>query len=76
MGGACSTYGERRGIHSVLVKKSEGKETTLKTQAKMGGYYKGDMQEEVCRGMDWIEVARYKDWWWALANAVMNLWVP
>jgi hypothetical protein len=25
--------------------------------------------------MDWIDLARGKDRWWVLVNAVMNLWV-
>jgi len=33
MGGACSTYGERIGVYRVLVRKPEGKKTTLKIQA-------------------------------------------
>ena len=27
-------------------------------------------------GMDWIDLAQDTDRWWALVNAVMNLWVP
>jgi hypothetical protein len=27
-------------------------------------------------GMDWIDLAQDRDGWWALVNAVMNLWVP
>ena len=27
-------------------------------------------------GMDWIDLAQNRDRWWALVNAVMNLWVP
>jgi hypothetical protein len=27
-------------------------------------------------GMDWIEMAQDRDRWWAVVNAVMNLWVP
>jgi hypothetical protein len=27
-------------------------------------------------GVDWIHLAQDKDWWCALVNTVMNLWVP
>jgi hypothetical protein len=27
-------------------------------------------------GMDWVDMAQYRDSWWALVSAVMNLWVP
>ena len=37
---------------------------------------KMDLQEVVCKGMDWIELAQDSDRWWALLNALMNLWVP
>jgi hypothetical protein len=34
-----------------------------------------DLQEVGCGGMDWIDLAE-DDRWWALVNAVMNLWAP
>jgi hypothetical protein len=32
-----------------------------------------DLQEVGCWGMDWIELAQYRDRWRALVNMVMNL---
>jgi len=37
---------------------------------------KMDLEEAVCVGMDWIEMAQYRDRWWAHVNGVMNLRVP
>jgi hypothetical protein len=37
---------------------------------------KMDLQEFGCRGINWIELAKDRDMWQALANVVMNLRVP
>jgi hypothetical protein len=32
-----------------------------------------DLKETGCEGMDWIELVKDRDQWWALVNMVMNL---
>ena len=34
------------------------------------------LQEVGCGGIEWIEMAQVRDRWWALVNAVINLWFP
>ena len=76
IGGACSAYGERRGVYWVLVGKPEGKRPLGRHRRKWEGNIKIDVQEMGCGGMDWIELTRDRDRWRALVSAVMNLRVP
>jgi len=35
-----------------------------------------DLREIGCEGVDLMHLAQNKDQQWALANTIMNLWVP
>jgi len=76
VGGACSIYGERRGVYRVLVGKPEGKRPLGRPRRRWENNIKIDLQEVGCGGVDWIDLAQDRDRWRALVNAVMNLWVP
>ena len=73
---ACSTYGGARNVYRVLVGKLEGKRPLGKPRRRWEDNIKMDIQEEKCEGMDWIDLARDRNRWQALVNAVMNVRVP
>jgi hypothetical protein len=67
---------ERRGVYKVLVGKSEGKRQLGRPRSRWEDNIEADLQEVGCGDMDWIELAKNRDMWRALVNAVMNLRVP
>ena len=73
MGGACSVYGERRGVYRVLVAKPEVKRPLGRPRLRWENNIKMYLQEVGCGDMDWIELAQDRDRWWALVNVVMNI---
>jgi hypothetical protein len=58
-----------------VVGRPEGKRPLAIHRCRWEDNIKMDLQE-VAGGMDWIEVAQYRDRWRALVNAVMNIRVP
>jgi len=76
VGGACSAYGEGRGVYRVLVGKPEGKTPLERPRCRWEDNIKMGLQEMGYGGMDWIELAEDRDSWRAFVNAVMNLRVP
>ena len=71
---ACT--GERRGVYRVLVGKSEGKRPLGRPRRRWEDNIKIDLHEVGCGGIDWIDLAKDRDTWQALVNAVMNLRIP
>jgi len=76
MCGACSTYGERRGVYRVLVVKTEGKRSLRRPRLRWQDNIKMDLQEVGWRDMDWIYLAQNRYSWRDVVNAVMKLRVP
>ena len=66
---------EGRGIHKVLVGKTEGKRPLGRPRRRWDDNIKMDL--EVGRGCgDWMELAKDRDRWRALVSTVMNFGVP
>ena len=68
--------GEGRGVHRVLVWRSEGKRPLGRPRRRWEDNIKMDLQEVggVCG--DWIGLAEDRDRWRALVSLVRNLRVP
>ena len=63
-------------MYRVLVRKLKGKRPLGRSRLRWEDNIKMDLQEVVCGGLDWIELAQNRDRWRAVVNAVMNLRVP
>jgi hypothetical protein len=72
MGGAYRSDGEGRGVYRVLVGKTEGKRPLGRTRHRWKDNIKMDLQEVEYASMGWIELAKDRDRWRAIVNAVMN----
>ena len=57
MGGACSAYGERKGLYRILEGKLEGKSPVGRLSHIWKDNIKMILQEVGCGCMDWIELA-------------------
>ena len=77
MGGACGTLMEEgRGVHKVLVGKSEGKRPLVRPRHRWEDNIKMALQE-VGRGCgEWMELTQDRDRWLALVSTVMNFRGP
>jgi len=75
--GALARMGERRDAYRVWGgEKPEGERPLGRSRHWWEDNIKMDLQEVGNGGSDWIALARDRDSWRALVNAVMNLRVP
>jgi hypothetical protein len=74
--GHVAWMGKGRGVFRDLVGKPEGKRPLGRPRYRWEDNIKMDLQEVGCGGMEWIGLDKDRDKWRALANVVINLWVP
>ena len=71
--GQVARMGDRRGVCRFLVGNPEGNRLLGRSRRRWKDSIKTDLREAGCLAMDWMELARGRDRWWALLNEVMNL---
>jgi hypothetical protein len=76
VGGTCGTHErEEKKVYKVLLGKPEGKRPLRRPMHRWEDGIKTYLRETGCDCVVWIHLAQHRDWWWALLNTVMNLWV-
>jgi hypothetical protein len=76
MGGACSAYVGERGLHRLLVGKTDGKTPLGRPSRRWEDNIKMN-QKEIGGGRgDWMALAQDRDRWRALVSTVKNLRAP
>jgi hypothetical protein len=68
--------GEGRGVCRVLVGKPERRRQLGRPRHRWEDNIRMDLREGGCGCVDWMELAKDRNWWRALLSAVMNLRVP
>jgi hypothetical protein len=73
--GHMARMGEGRKVYRGLLGMPEGKRPLGRLRYRWEDGFRKDLREKGCGGVEWIHQAKDRDEWWALVNAVMNLWV-
>jgi hypothetical protein len=75
MGRAYSTYGGKRGAYWILVGTPEGRRPLGRPRRTWEDNIKMGLQE-VGWGIDWIELAQYRNRWRAIVNTIAKVRIP
>jgi hypothetical protein len=67
--------GEKRNAYRILEGKPEGKRPLGRPRCRWVDNIKMDPREIGWDGVDWINMAQYRDQWRALVNTVLDIWV-
>jgi len=63
--------GEKKKAYKIFIGKPEGKRPLGRPRRS----WEDDIREIGWEGVDWMNLARDRDHWWALVDTVMNLWI-
>ena len=74
--GHLETLSDKKGAYRVLVGKPEEKRPLGKPRIRWEDVIKMDLYDVEWEGMDWINLARGRERWRSLVNAVMTFWIP
>jgi hypothetical protein len=76
MGTVCSTKGEKKNTHRILVGKPEGKRSVGRTRRRWVENIKMNLRKIGLGDMNWIDMAQDKNKWRGFVNMIMNVRVP
>ena len=65
-----------RSAFKILTGKSRGKRTLRRTRHKWEDNIRMNLKEVGINTWNWVVLAQDRDYWKALVNAALNLWVP
>jgi hypothetical protein len=64
--------GDERKVYWVLVGKPEEKRPLGRPRNRWEDEIRKDLRE-IGWGIEWVQLAQHRDWWWVLLNTVMDL---
>ena len=76
MGRSCSPNGEGRNAFKILTGTPAGKRPLGRPRPRWEDNISIDLKEIGINTRNWVDLAQNREYWRALVNAALNLWVP